>query len=210
MGRRNSVPGPLALMLLLGVLAVKLLLSASSLLIEGKPSHPLFSVPEVMAEDKKQATRTAKQDPPPKTKEDTEVAKPVEQATAPAPAKTASSLDQKEAELARKEQSLQEKEHQLAQMKQDIEKKLQELIAIQKEIQASREEKAQAADAKVRSLAQIYGSMKPKEAAKLLENMEENLVVTIIASMKASEAASVLSAMDNKKAAKISEALTKP
>jgi flagellar motility protein MotE (MotC chaperone) len=50
--------------------------------------------------------------------------------------------------------------------------------------------------------------MKPKEAAKLLENLEENLVVEVISTMSATEAANILSNMDVKKAAKISQALS--
>ncbi|HAA03345.1 MAG TPA: hypothetical protein DCE18_08235, partial [Syntrophobacteraceae bacterium] len=97
----------------------------------------------------------------------------------------------------------------LQQMQKDIEKKLQELIAVQKEIQAYRDEKAAGRNASIKSLAQIYGSMKPKEAAKLFENMDEKLVVSVISTMKSEEAAPILSAMDAKKAAKISEALTR-
>jgi len=50
--------------------------------------------------------------------------------------------------------------------------------------------------------------MKPKEAAKLLENLDENLVVQIISTMNSDEAANILAGMDVKKAAKISESLS--
>jgi flagellar motility protein MotE (MotC chaperone) len=61
---------------------------------------------------------------------------------------------------------------------------------------------------KVRGLAKIYGTMKPKEAAKLMENLDDKLVMNIISTMTPDEAAAILSLMEVKKAAKISEALS--
>ena len=50
--------------------------------------------------------------------------------------------------------------------------------------------------------------MKPKEAAKLMENLDDKLVMGIIATMTPDEAAVILALMEVKKAAKISEALS--
>ncbi|MEN6437523.1 MAG: hypothetical protein ABFD97_02970 [Syntrophobacter sp.] len=117
-------------------------------------------------------------------------------------------IQQRENELRRKEEQLKEKEERLAKIEKEVEQKTKELLALQKEIQAYRSERQDTQNTKVRSLAKIYGTMKPKEAAKLLENLEDKLVMGIISTMSSDEAAAILALMDVKKAAKISEALS--
>ncbi|NLI32280.1 MAG: hypothetical protein GX422_05785 [Deltaproteobacteria bacterium] len=117
-------------------------------------------------------------------------------------------IQQKEAELKQREEDLRAKEEYLSKIEKEVEQKLKELIAVQKEIQAYRSEREENQNGKVRSLAKIYGTMKPKEAAKLLDNLDEKLVMNIISTMSPDEAAGILSNMDVKKAAKISEALS--
>lgn len=117
-------------------------------------------------------------------------------------------IQQKEAELKQREEDLRAKEEYLSKIENEVEQKLKELIAVQKEIHAYRSEREENQNGKVRSLAKIYGTMKPKEAAKLLDNLDEKLVMNIISTMSPDEAAGILSNMDVKKAAKISEALS--
>ena len=93
-------------------------------------------------------------------------------------------------------------------MEKEVEQKVKDLLALQKEVQTVRTEKLETQNTKVRSLAKIYGTMKPKEAAKLMENLDDKLVMNIIATMTPDEAAAILSLMEVKKAAKISEALS--
>ena len=58
-------------------------------------------------------------------------------------------------------------------------------------------------------MAKIIGTMKPKDAAKLIENLgDERLVKNLMAILNSEEAAGILAVMDVKKAAKISEALS--
>lgn len=117
-------------------------------------------------------------------------------------------IQQRESELRRKEEQLKEKEERLARIEKEVEQKTKDLLALQKEIQTYRNERQDVQNTKVRSLAKIYGTMKPKEAAKLMENLEDKLVMGIISTMSSEEAAAILALMDVKKAAKISEALS--
>jgi flagellar motility protein MotE (MotC chaperone) len=200
--------GFFVIVLVLGILSIKLLVATGNLVIQNKGIGSFFSTPEVLATDQKKSepqpaerNRTDKLQPEPE---------PVKTAKSPttSSAEVLSYLEQKEMELKRKERNLQEQEQHLLEMQKEVEQKLQELIAVQKDIQNFRNEKAENKNASVRSLAQIYGSMKPKEAAKLLENMDEKLVVSIVSTLKANEAGEIFAVMDSKKAAKISEALT--
>jgi len=116
-------------------------------------------------------------------------------------------MQQKESELRKREEQLKEKEESLARIEKEVEQKTKQLLAIQKEIQSFKTEKQEGQNNKVRSLSKIYGTMKPKEAAKLLENLDDKIVMGIISTMTPDEAAAILSIMEVKKAAKISEAL---
>ncbi len=124
------------------------------------------------------------------------------------PGEALSFIQQRENELRRKEEMLKEKEERLAKIEKEVEQKTKELLAIQKDIQSYRNEKQDTTNVKVKSLAKIYGTMKPKEAARLLENLDDKLVMGIISTMTSDEAAAILSIMEVKKAAKISEALS--
>jgi flagellar motility protein MotE (MotC chaperone) len=207
--------GVVLLVGLLTILSLKLLMTTGNLMSHYKGLRSFLSVPEVLATDQKKnlskpgenATRSENLDQVGKKAPEGEPLRTARSAT-PSSAETLAHLEQRELELKRKEQNLQEQEQHLMQMQKEVEQKLEELIAIQKEIQSFRSEKSETKNASIRSLAQIYGTMKPKEAAKLLENMDEKLVVNLLSTMKSNEAAEILSIMDFKKAAKISEALT--
>lgn len=134
--------------------------------------------------------------------------KTAKQATDASTVNAISALQQKEEELRKKEEQLKEKEERLTRIEKEVEQKVKDLLAIQKDIQAARAEKQENQVTKVRSLAKIYGTMKPKEAAKLLDNLDDKLVMNIISTMTPDEAAAILSLMEVKKAAKISEALS--
>jgi len=200
--------GFLVILVLLALLSLKLLVATGNLVIQHKNLSSFFSTPEVLATDqKKNAPQPGEKDRTDRPLPEPETVKTAK-CSSSASAEVLSYLEQKETELKRKERNLQEQEQHLLEMQKDVEQKLQELIVVQKDIQNFRNEKAENKNASVRSLAQICGSMKPKEAAKLLENMDEKLVVSLVSTLKANEAAEIFAVMDSKKAAKISEALT--
>lgn len=59
-----------------------------------------------------------------------------------------------------------------------------------------------------KQLAKIYSSMKPTDAAKILEKMETKLVVNLLANMKGRNAAKILSSFTPAKAARISKKIS--
>jgi flagellar motility protein MotE (MotC chaperone) len=197
------------LLLILSVLVLKLALTVLDFSVPKKNSDLSLFASEVMAEDRKGKAKKAA--PPAKPEDSGQTAPASDAPKRPSNSSVpemVSYLETRNAELNKKEEQLKQKEEYLSQMEQQVENKLKELLAIQKEIQAFRTEREENQNAKVRSLAKIYGTMKPKEAAKLLENLEEPLVVEVISTMNATEAANILSNMDVKKAAKISQALS--
>lgn len=110
-------------------------------------------------------------------------------------------LDQREADLAKLEEELQkqkaeldEKIKQLDSMRADISKTLKTRVAVDQE--------------KVDKLVQFYSTMKPQQAAKVIESLSEDLAVEVIDKMKKKSAAEIMNAMDAKKARRLSELLT--
>ncbi len=200
-GSMRAVSGVLFLILLM--LCLKLTLSLGQFFRASRPHLPDFPS-EAIAEDRK----AKKEQPADQAKNPAPPASAAEPGKSPPVSDMVTYLEQRESEIKRKEEQLRQKEEYLAQMEKEVEKKLKELTTIQKEIQAYRAEKEEAQSNKIRSLSKIYGSMKAKEAAKLLENLEEQLVVNVISTMTADEAANIMANMDVKKAAKISEYLS--
>lgn len=198
----------IALCVLVAGLIVKLSITVMGIL---SPREDLAAVPEVMAVEEKPKVDAQKSAAA--NKVEANAPAPVERLSknrqaANAASESITALQQKEQEIRRREELVREKEEQLARLEKEIEQKVKDLLAMQKEIQAARNEKQDAQNTKVRSLSKIYGTMKPKEAAKLMENLDDRLVMGIISTMTPDEAAAILSLMEVKKAAKISEALS--
>lgn len=118
-------------------------------------------------------------------------------------------LESKILELNERERILAEKEALLKALQKDIEDKLARLEEIQRNIEAFKKEQERLKNEKIDSLVKIYGSMKPKEASKLLEKLDDDLVVSIISRMTTDQAAKIIANMDVKKAAEISQKLSK-
>jgi flagellar motility protein MotE (MotC chaperone) len=198
-----------ALCALIVILVAKLIITVASSL---STREIVPAIPEVLAGEEKPKTAALDKDKPAAQPESL-AAIPSEKPKNGKQSGTSTTdsitfLQQKEADIQRREEQLKEKEEHLANVQKEVEQKVKELLAIQKEIQASRNEKQESQNTKVRSLAKIYGTMKPKEAAKLFENLDDKLVMGIISTMTPDEAAAILALMEVKKAAKISEALS--
>jgi len=196
-GKKGSRVLSVALCALVTVLVIKLAVTVIGAL-NSEPETP-GAVSEAIAKDDKPKAE-AEDAPPVDTKAK---ASPGTSTT-----ESLSAFQQKEIEIRKREERLKEKEERLDKLEKEIEQKVKDLLALQKEIQAVRVEKQETQNTKVRGLAKIYGTMKPKEAAKLMENLDDKLVMGIIATMTPDEAAAILSLMEVKKAAKISEALS--
>lgn len=198
-----------ALCALIAVLLIKLTVTVLGTL--SPEQETVSAVPEVLAGEDKPKAEQPKTEILPKGESYAyaQTEKPAKsKMSGAAAADSLSALQQKEIEIKKKEEQLKEKEERLAKIEKEVEQKVKELLVLQKEIQSAQSEKKETLNTKVKSLSKIYGTMKPKEAAKLMENLDEKLVMGIIATMTPDEAAAILALMDVKKAAKISEALS--
>lgn len=107
-------------------------------------------------------------------------------------------LDQREEELKRKELAIQEKEVAL-------EKRLKELEEMRGKISAILEERTKTDEKKIETLVQVYTNMKPPQAAKVFETLDEDLAVELLGRMKKKSAADIMNLLKPEKAQLFSE-----
>jgi len=110
-------------------------------------------------------------------------------------------LDEREQELMKLEKEVEEKNHK-------INERIIELKKIREEIAAILKSKVDEDDKKIDQLVDVYSSMRPGQAAKVFEDLDEELVVRVLTKMKKKSAAEILNLMKVEKAKKITELYT--
>lgn len=111
-------------------------------------------------------------------------------------------LKAKEDELARKERSLRT-------LEQNLDKKLAELNDLEKRLKKMIADADVLKDNKIKHLVGVYTAMKAKQAAQVIESLDTDLAVKILSGMRGRSAGAILGFVTPKKAAKLSEELTK-
>ena len=116
-------------------------------------------------------------------------------------------IENKNRELKKREEELGLKEVRLkaleAKVRKDL-KKIEQSLAESKEQMGIKDEKTKE---NIEALIKVYSSMKPEEAANLVEAIDEDLALKIVSGMKSKIAGQVLSKLDVKVAKRISEKL---
>jgi flagellar motility protein MotE (MotC chaperone) len=107
-------------------------------------------------------------------------------------------LDDREAEMARLEEELQ-------QQKVMLEDKIKQLEKIRQNIGAVLKEKTVSDSEKVDRLVEFYSNMKPQNAAKVFEELNENLAVEVLTRIKKKNAADIMNLIKADKAQRLSE-----
>lgn len=95
-------------------------------------------------------------------------------------------IDKRAIQLKVTEEEINKKLHQL----QEYEQKLEKLINIYSEQEKNN----------INTMVKLYSNMKPKDAARIFNTLDMNIVVALLKGMKASQASSVLAQMDATKA----------
>jgi len=114
-------------------------------------------------------------------------------------------LRERKIELDKREEDLVKLEEELTQQRADLEQKLKELENVRRNISSTLEEKVQNDDQKVQDLVAFYSNMKPPQAAKILETIDEALAVRVIEKMKKKSAADIMNLLKPEKAQSLSE-----
>lgn len=114
-------------------------------------------------------------------------------------------LRERKNELDQREKEIQKMEAEIGKQKEEIEKKMAELEEMRKKISSVLEDKVQIDDKRIENLVQFYSSMKPQQAAKIIESIDEGLAVEVLARMKKKSAADIMNLLKAEKAQVISE-----
>jgi len=117
------------------------------------------------------------------------------------------SLKAERQSLAAREAALQEKERQIATLKQEIETRVGELTGVQERVNRLLEEEQKIQDDRQRHLIATLESMPTERSGKMIEKMDEELVVNLLRRMNGKEAGKILGLLDADKAARISKKL---
>lgn len=116
-----------------------------------------------------------------------------------------SALEDRKSKLDQKEEELKQLESELAKQRENIQAKLKELKKIREGISTKLEEQVTQDDARVNKLVDVYSNMKPPQAAKIMEKVDESLAIRILAKMKKKNAAAILNLLEPEKARRLSE-----
>lgn len=116
-------------------------------------------------------------------------------------------LSDRRKELEKRGRELDEREALLKVSEQRVDKKISDLkdlrAQIEKMVGVATDDQKKQAD----SLVKIYETMKPKEAAKIFENLEMPVLINVVRRMKEARVAPILGAMDPVKAKELTAAL---
>lgn len=114
-------------------------------------------------------------------------------------------LADRKKELDAREEDLNKKTAEVAKQKLEIEEKLKQLEDYRAQITNLLRERITTDSAKVETLVQVYSNMKPSQAAKVFETLDEDLVIEILGKMKKKNAADILNLVKTDKAQILSE-----
>lgn len=114
-------------------------------------------------------------------------------------------LEKRKNELDLREENLKKLELELKQQQDEIKKNLAELRKIRTKISQGLEQKIEKDEEKVDKLVAVYSNMKPQQAAKVMEKIDEELAIRVLAKMKKKNAAEVLNLLEPEKAKRLSE-----
>ncbi len=117
-------------------------------------------------------------------------------------------LADRKKELDLREEGLNKLAAQIEKQKTEIAEKLAKLEETRIKISTALEEKIKADDGKVDTLVQMYSNMKPVQAAKVFETLDEDLVIEILGRMKKKSAADILNLIKPEKAQLFAERYT--
>ena len=111
-------------------------------------------------------------------------------------------MQRRQEELTRKEQSLRV-------LEKELDERLERLQALELRLKAMLKEAEETKNAKFRHLVDVLSNMKAKQAAEVLETLDERIAVKVLSGMRGRQAGEILTFVKPAKAARLSEALAR-
>ena len=117
-------------------------------------------------------------------------------------------LSARRVELDRRAAELSERDVLMQAAEKRIDEKIAKLQTLQKSIESDVKQKDDEENARIQSLAHMYEQMKPADAARILEQLDVPVLLTMLGDIREQKAAPILAAMDPAKAKAVTLALT--
>lgn len=114
-------------------------------------------------------------------------------------------LEDRKRELDLKEQELTKLEEELQRQRVELEERLKDLDVLRTKIAEKLSERVGVDQERVSKLVEIYSNMKPQNAAKVFEEIDEDLAVEVLGKMKKKNMADILNLLKPDKAQRLSE-----
>jgi flagellar motility protein MotE (MotC chaperone) len=125
----------------------------------------------------------------------------------PAEIEVLQKLSERRGELERRAAELAQREVLLQAAEKRMDEKIVKLQSLEKDISGTVAKQDEDNDARVKSLVKIYETMKPREAARIFEQLDMPVLLSVLENMREMKAAPVLAAMDPVKAKAVTLAL---
>ncbi len=110
------------------------------------------------------------------------------------------SLSKRRDELDRRENELSQKQALLDAAEEEIDRKVNELAAMRKKLEELLGQQQTAQDEQIKSLVKIYENMKPKDAAKIFDTLDVEVLMSVIGKMNERKTSPILASMDPERA----------
>lgn len=117
-------------------------------------------------------------------------------------------LKQRKDELDAREKELGQLEEELQRQKVELDKRIKQLEDMRNQIAQTLKDRVEVDQEKVNKLVDLYSNMKPKQAADVIGNINEDLAVEVLAKMKKKNAAEIMNLLSPDKAKVLSEKYT--
>ena len=108
----------------------------------------------------------------------------------------------------RRERELQQKESLVKAAEQRLDQKISQMQEIEKQLQGLVQQYDVKKKAEIEQLVKIYTAMKPKDAARIFDDLDMTILVAVATSMKENKVAPILSMMKAEKARQLTEELS--
>ena len=120
-------------------------------------------------------------------------------------------VEREKAELVAEKKRFAEQQERMNMVQQELDKTRNELKEERIKIEKLVNQSDTLGKKKIKQLAKVYGAMRPEEAARILETLDDDLLINILAAMGDDrQKAKILSTFSQEKAARISKKIGKP
>jgi len=117
-------------------------------------------------------------------------------------------LDERRVTLAKREKELENREEELSRLEGQLALRLTELKMLTERVANIRKDRDHRHEARMEQLAQVYGSMAPKEAAPLIAKLDEHISLSLLERLPGKRMGQILSLMDSERAIKLTKLLS--